>query len=109
MSMPPSPNGAQTSSTLSRPSVVLIAAMIAVGFGLTLQVFYPGVWTFDARFVYEDIAKGIRGDWQSPVMTALWALIDPIAPGSASMFLLIVTLYWLAFGLLALILARRSV
>ena len=42
-------------------------------------------------------------------MTVLWALIDPIAPGSASMFLLIVTLYWLAFGLLAFTMARRSV
>ena len=57
----------------------------------------------------EDIAKGFLGDWQSPVMTVLWSLIDPIAPGSGSMFLLIVTFYWLAFGLLAFTLARRSV
>jgi hypothetical protein len=83
--------------------------MIALGFALTLLVFYPGVWTYDARFVYQDIAKGFRGDWQSPVMVALWSLIDPIAPGAGSMFLLIITLYWLAFGLLALTLARRSV
>ena len=39
-----------------------------------------------ARYVYEDIAKGFYGDWQSPVMTVLWSLIDPIAPGPASMF-----------------------
>ena len=25
--------------------------------------------TFDAKFVYQDIAKGVLGDWQSPVMT----------------------------------------
>jgi len=94
---------------LSRRHILLIVAITAAGFGLTLHVFYPGVMTDDARFVYEDIAKGFLGDWQSPVMTVLWSLIDPIAPGSGSMFLLIVTLYWLAFGLLALTIARRSV
>ena len=38
------------------------------------------------------------GDWQSPVMVWLWGLIDPIAPGAGSMFLLIATTYWLGFG-----------
>ncbi len=47
--------------------------------------------TYDAKFVYEDIAKGVLGDWQSPVMTVLWGMIDPIAPGAGSMFLLIAT------------------
>jgi hypothetical protein len=105
--MPLSSDRAQV--TLSKRSLLLVVAMIAVGVGLTLLVFYPGVWTYDARFVYQDMAKGFRGDWQSPVMIMLWSLIDPIAPGAASMFLLIVTLYWLAFGLLALMVARRSI
>lgn len=105
--MPLSPDRAQV--TLSRRSTVLVVAMIAAGIGLTLLVFHPGIWTYDARFVYQDMAKGFRGDWQSPVMIVLWSLIDPIAPGAASMFLLIVTLYWLAFGLLALKVARRSI
>ena len=106
--MPPA-DGAPAPAKLSRRSVWSIAAMTAAGFGLTLYVFYPGVMTYDARFVYEDIAKGVLGDWQSPVMTVFWALIDPIAPGSGSMFLLIATFYWLAFGLLAFTLARRSI
>src|SRR6185503_8285369 len=63
----------------------------------------------DAKFVYEDIAKQTLGDWQSPAMTVLWALIDPIAPGSASMFLLTAAAYWLAFGILGCRLAGRSV
>ena len=88
--------------------IALIIAVTAAGFSLTLYVFYPGVMTYDARYVYEDIAKGFYGDWQSPVMTALWSLIDPIAPGPGSMFLLMATLYWLAFGILALAIARRS-
>jgi hypothetical protein len=92
----------------SRSSFLAVAILIAAGYGLTLLVFYAGIMTYDAKFVYEDIAKHTLGDWQSPAMTVLWALIDPIAPGSASMFLLIVSSYWLGFGLLALTLARRS-
>ena len=105
--MPPSLD--RTSTAHSRRSLAIVCVMIAIGFGLTLLVFYPGVWTYDARFVYQDIAKGFRGDWQSPVMIVLWQMIDPIAPGAGSMFLLIVTFYWLGFGLLAFTLASRSI
>ena len=106
--MPLSPDGAQTTAAQARRSAWPAIALAAAGFGLTLFVFYPGVMTYDAKYVYLDIAKGFYGDWQSPVMTLLWALIDPLAPGAASMFLLIATLYWLGFGLLACTLARRS-
>jgi hypothetical protein len=87
---------------------LFVTAFAAAGFALTLLIFYPGIMTYDAKFVYEDIAKHNFGDWQSPAMTLLWALIDPIAPGSASMFLLIAAAYWLAFGVLAFTLAGRS-
>jgi hypothetical protein len=85
-----------------------VAILLAAGFGLTLLIFYPGVMTYDAKFVYEDIAKATMGDWQSPVMVWLWALIDPIAPGAGSMFLLIATTYWLGFGVLSLALVSRG-
>ncbi|MBV9563644.1 MAG: hypothetical protein JOY90_24845 [Bradyrhizobium sp.] len=85
-----------------------VAALLAAGYSLTLWMFYPGVMTYDARFVHEDIAKGTLGDWQSPVMTWLWGLIDPIAPGPGSMFLLTATTYWLGFALLTLALAARA-
>ncbi len=80
--------------------------MIAAGFALTLRVFYPGLMTYDARYVYGAIAQGKLGDWQSPVMTWLWALVDPVAPGSGSMFLLIAALYWLGFAVLAMSVAQ---
>src|ERR1043165_4469888 len=94
-------------SRTERPPLLIVAvvALLATGFGLTLLVFYPGVMTFDAKFVYEDIAKGTMGDWQSPVMVWLWALIDPVAPGAGSMFLFTVASYWLGFGILSLALA----
>ena len=91
-----------------RPLMISVAILLAAGFGLTLVIFYPGVMTYDAKFVYEDIAKGTMGDWQSPVMVWLWTLIDPIAPGAGSMFLLIATTYWLGFGILSLALASRG-
>ena len=92
----------------TRPRMVAVLLLSALGFGLTLYVFYPGVMNYDARYVYSYIGQNPPGDWQSPLMTLLWALIDPIAPGPGSMFLLIVSLYWLAFALLALTVARRS-
>src|SRR6267154_4376029 len=103
--MPPS---ADRMPPMWRRLVLAVTALIAAGYGLTLTIFYPGILTYDAKFVYEDIAKGVLGDWQSPVMTVLWGAIDPVAPGAASMFLLIATTYWLGFGLLALALARRA-
>src|SRR5215470_17686811 len=95
---------------LLRPQVLVpcVAVLLAAGFGLTLLIFYPGVMTYDAKFVYEDIAKGTMGDWQSPVMVWLWGVIDPIAPGAGSMFLLIATTYWLGFGALSLALGSRG-
>ena len=82
--------------------------LTGIGFALTLAIFYPGIMNYDARYVYLDAQRGFYGDWQSPVMTLLWKLIDPAAPGPASMFLLIAALYWLSFALLATALARRS-
>src|SRR4051812_14324764 len=101
---PPEPAGVSL-----RHCSFLIVTLAACGFLLTLLVFYPGVMTFDARYVYDDMTRGFLGDWQSPVMTVLWSLIDPIAPGSASMFLLIAMQYWTAFGLLAFAIAQRSI
>ena len=102
------PLSADRMRPMRRRLYLTVAALIAAGYGLTLAIFYPGIMTFDAKFVHEDIAKGVFGDWQSPVMTVLWVVIDPIAPGPGSMFLLIATSYWLGFGLLAFALARRS-
>ncbi len=90
------------------PARLAVIALILAGYSLTLLVFYPGVMTYDAKFVFEDIGKDVLGDWQSPAMTVLWQVINPAAPGPGSMFLLIVTAYWLGFATLALALVRRS-
>src|SRR6266511_792857 len=86
----------------------LIVAMAVTGFALTLAVFHPGYLTNDATYVYRYMLEWRFGDWQSPLMSMLWWVIDPIAPGPGSMFLLFATTYWLAFALVALTVARRS-
>jgi hypothetical protein len=95
-------------AALHVPAVLLVSALVTAGFTLTLLVFYPGYMTIDATYIHTYIEGWHYGDWQSPVMSVLWALIDPIAPGAASMFLLTAALYWLGFAVLALALARRS-
>ena len=82
---------------------VLVLLLVALGYAVTVLVFYPGYPTVDARYVYADAQAWQFGDWQSPAMGALWRLIDPMAPGALSMFLLTATLYWFGFGTLALI------
>ncbi|MEZ5788094.1 MAG: hypothetical protein R3D62_16845 [Xanthobacteraceae bacterium] len=86
------------------PSILLAIS----GFALTLFVFWPGVMTYDALYVYNAIAEGEVGDWQSPVMTVLWAVIDPIAPGPGSLLLLQAALYWSGFALIGTTIARRA-
>ena len=93
--MPWRPEGGPT-----RPRLLIasVAILLAIGFALTLAIFYPGVMTFDSKYLHEYAMKGTMGDWQSPVMVWLWGLIDPIAPGAGSMFLLIAATYWLGFA-----------
>jgi hypothetical protein len=84
------------------------AAMAIAGFALTIVALYPGYLTNDATYVYSYVQDWHLGDWQSPLLTMIWWLIDPIAPGSGSMFLLTAAFYWLGFGTLAVTVARRS-
>ena len=46
-----------TASGACGEACLAIVALIAAGYALTLLIFYPGIMTFDAKFVYEDIAR----------------------------------------------------
>src|SRR5947209_3523855 len=86
----------------------LLLTLVIAGFAVTILVFYPGYITVDAEYVYAEAQAWRFGDWQSPAMAVLWRLIDPIAPGSLSMFLLTAILYWASFAILAIIALRYS-
>src|SRR3974390_2071761 len=51
--------------------VIVLIALAAAGFALSLWVFYPGVMTYDAGYVYDTlgahggVAQRPLGDWQS--------------------------------------------
>jgi hypothetical protein len=75
-------------------AMVLVCVLACAGFVLTILVFFPGYLTRDATYVHTYVQTGYLGDWQSPLMTIVWRLIDPISPGSGSVFLLVATLYW---------------
>jgi hypothetical protein len=92
-----------------RRAACALIVLLTAWFALTVLVLYPGYITIDARYVYADAKAWHFGDWQSPAMALLWRLIDPLAPGAASMFLLTASLYWLAFGLLAFVALRGSI
>jgi hypothetical protein len=89
-------------------AIALVLALAAAGFALTVFLFFPGYLTNDATFVYQFMRDWRFGDWQSPLMSMLWWVIDPISPGPGSMFLLIAFCYWLGFALTGIALARRS-
>src|SRR5262245_52614950 len=89
--------------------IALILALAAAGFALAVFLFFPGYLTNDATFVYQYMREWRFGDWQSPLMSMLWWVIDPISPGPGSMFLLVALCYWLGFALVGIALARRSV
>lgn len=89
-------------------TTVLLLGLAGVGFAFTTFVFYPGILTFDSLYIYKDMANRAFGDWQSPVLMALWMVIDPISPGPGSIFLLTTALYWIAFAITALAIARQS-
>jgi hypothetical protein len=89
-------------------ATVLVCVMACAGLAFTVLVFYPGYLTRDATFVRGYVETWYLGDWQSPLMTIVWRLIDPISPGTGSIFLLMAALYWLGFATLAVAVARRS-
>jgi hypothetical protein len=107
--IPIASHGPKLDARHDRAAYVLLLLLLLAGcFGLTVLVFQPGYITIDARYVYADAQAWHLGDWQSPAMGVLWRIIDPIAPGAWSMFLLTAILYWLAFGALAFIALTRA-
>jgi hypothetical protein len=98
----------QTAARAPLGAVLAVVTLAVAGFALTVLVFFPGYLTNDAGYIYGFMKTWSFGDWQSPLMSVIWWLVDPIAPGSGSMFLLTASLYWIAFGVLALTIARRA-
>lgn len=85
-----------------------IAAVIALGIGLTLYAFWPGVMIDDARWQYQQAVDNAFEDWHPPLMAWVWRRLMFVLPGPAPMLLLQVALYWAGIGLIAAWAHRRG-
>ena len=92
-----------------RPLWPVIILLHAAGFALTLVVFYPGVMNLRRPLHLSGHGRGqVRRLAIAADGRGFGPLVDPIAPGTASIFLVIAASYWLGFALLSLAVARRS-
>ena len=51
--------------------MLVVCALTAAGFGLTVLALYPGYLTNDATYVYGYTHDWQLGDWQSPLFECL--------------------------------------
>jgi hypothetical protein len=86
----------------------MIAAGAALLCVMALAAGWPGVAAYDSVEQYKQVLSGVYDDWHPPAMARLWAVLHPLGPGAAPMFVLQVALYWLGLGLIAAALARRG-
>jgi hypothetical protein len=80
----------------------------AVLFLLQLALWWPGVAMFDTIGQYTQVLSGAYDDWHPPIMARVWAVLHPIVPGGAPMFVVQAAAYWLGLGLIASALARAG-
>ncbi len=81
------------------PGRSIAAAFILLA--LSLLLFWPGIATYDTIVQYQQVVSGSYDDWHPPVMARLWAALSILSAGTAPLFLLQMTGYWLGLGLLA--------
>ena len=61
---------------------------------------------YDTVAQYGQVLGAEIDDWHPPIMVRLWRALHPLAPGTAPMFLLQVSLYVVGFALIVAALVR---
>ena len=70
-STPSATDGLAFQLSTARRSQIVVMLLTAVGFALTLRIFYPGILTYDAAFVYSYITpRRVRPGRSSPTATS---------------------------------------
>lgn len=77
-------------------------------FLLQIALWWPGVAMVDTIGQYAQVLSGAYDDWHPPIMAKLWAVLHPLGPGAAPMFVVQAAAYWLGLGLIASALARAG-
>jgi hypothetical protein len=74
--------------------------LMALGWVLTYITYFPGLMSTDSVYQLHQAETGIFLDWHPPITAWLWSITNHFIPGPLGFFLFLITLYWLAFGLL---------
>lgn len=72
----------------------------AVGFGVTLAVFWPGYMSFDTAVQWWQARHGEYTNIHPPLMAMGWSLSEKLWPGPGPLFALFALLHWSALALL---------
>ena len=94
--------------TTSARAATIVAAGAALLCLVALALWWPGIVEYDSVEQYKQVLSGAYLDWHPPAMARLWAVLHPLAPGAAPMFVTQLALYWLGLGLTAVALARSG-
>lgn len=78
----------------------LLAILVLLTAGMLMFSYWPGIMTWDPIEQYDQAVQNSYADWHPPIMAWIWHLLIPIAPGTAPMLVLQVSLYLGGHGLL---------
>lgn len=94
----------------SRARIYLLAILLlaAIGLGLILYNYWPGIMIDDARWQYQQVVDNAYEDWHPPLMAWIWRRLTFIEPGPAPMLVLQLALYWIGFALIGCSAWRRG-
>lgn len=77
-----------------RPGLALGAFIVIAGFVLSAAAFYPGFMSADSLMQYDQSLTLRLTDWHPPLMSALWSLLNQVAPGPEGMMYFQLALLW---------------
>lgn len=76
-------------------------------FSITLILYYPGQMSQDSLEQFAQVLSGEYIAWYSPVMTALWRLLNHVVYGPAGMLVFQNLLFWTALLFFARLLSKK--
>jgi hypothetical protein len=91
-----------------RARLATILGVALIGVTLNVTSFYPGYMSSDSVTQLAAARSGDLDDWNPPIMSLLWKVVDGISPGPQGMLLLHNLWFWLGLALLCHLAFRRT-
>jgi hypothetical protein len=89
-----------TSRMKERARLATILGVALIGVTLNVASFYPGYMSNDSLSQLASARSGTLDDWNPPIMSLLWRVVDRVSPGPQGMLLLHNLSFWLGLALL---------